>query len=260
MFEFIYKYFILPYENNLGYNLINSFTYGIFLILFLLGLNKLSKHFRIKVTEKLVLSTLPFIFFGSMFRVFEDALLLPKSFIFVTPTIYILYLCVLLFNIFICRFTKHFERNLLLLNSLYFLSSLLFFRINLIEGLFLIVLFYFLIISIMLLLRMRINFLQDNLNFIGIAAHFLDATATFVTLDFFSYLGYWEQHPIPRLIGTLGNSFVWFYVLKLFVVVVLYYIDKDVSDKNLRNILKWAVIFLGLGPGLRDSFRLIMGV
>ncbi|MBR9679419.1 MAG: DUF63 family protein, partial [Nanoarchaeota archaeon] len=131
-------------------------------------------------------------------------------------------------------------------------------KINNWEGLMIISTIFLAILLTMGILRSKTSFFRNNLNFLGVAGHMFDATATFVTLDLFSHLGYWEQHPIPRLIGTAGGTFLWFYLLKLIVIAVLYYIDKDVKDENMKKILKFAVIVLGFAPGLRDTLRLTM--
>jgi uncharacterized membrane protein len=93
----------------------------------------------------------------------------------------------------------------------------------------------------------------------AIAAHLLDASATFVSLTFY---GYYEQHVLPTfLINLAGGAWI-MYPLKMVVIIpVIYLIDKYAKeDKRLRNLLLIAVAVLGLAPGLRDMFRLFMGV
>jgi uncharacterized membrane protein len=51
------------------------------------------------------------------------------------------------------------------------------------------------------------------------------------------------------------------YPLKLAVLVpVIYIINKYSEEKNLRNYLLIIITILGLATGLRDAFRLFMGV
>jgi uncharacterized membrane protein len=90
--------------------------------------------------------------------------------------------------------------------------------------------------------------------------HMFDATTTFVALQFFPYF---EQHVVAgTAISFLGPAGI--FVLKLPVVAaVLYYLDKELSkpeDLEKRTFIKIAILVLGLGPGLRNFLRLVMGV
>ena len=90
-----------------------------------------------------------------------------------------------------------------------------------------------------------------------IAAHLLDASATFYSLAFYGYI---EQHVVPRLFfGMFGP--VSFFALKIIVLIpVLYIIDKYADQRDFRNFLKIAIFILGFAPGLRDLLRLIVAV
>jgi uncharacterized membrane protein len=257
--DFIYNYFILPYKANQGYNLVNSLAYGLLLVGVLYLINKILNRYNFKIKEKLVLSILPFILFGSTVRVLEDARILPQTFLLVTPGIYFIIMGITSAVLVAChKYTRKPEKNVFLIGNVLALGALLFFRMNNWEGFIVISTIFIAILLFLGILRKRTRFLKDNLNFLGVAAHMLDATATFVTLDLFKHLGYWEQHPVTRFVGTVGGSFLWFYILKLFVVLVLYWIDRDVKDKNMKTLLKFAVIVLGLAPGIRDTLRLAM--
>ncbi len=257
--NFLYTYFLLPYQANQGYNLINSLTYGAIFVILIYLATKLLEKMNIKVTKRTIFSLLPFILLGSALRVMEDANLLPQTFFLVTPSIYVIIIAITSVVFLLChKFTKNPDRNVAIAGLVLAAIPLSFLRLNNFDGLMFISTIFLGILIIMAFLRGKTKFFKNDLNFIGVASHMLDATATFVTMQLFSYLGYWEQHPVTRLVGTLGHTFAWFYILKLFVIVVLYYIDKDVKDERLKNMLKFGVIVLGLAPGLRDSLRLIM--
>jgi len=256
--DFIYKYFIHPYRANLGYNYVNTLTYGLLFILCLLGIYKLLKSLRYNVSEKSIYATIPFIFFGSTLRVLEDAGILPKTQLLVTPFLYVwVTIITLIVVIILKKYSKKFEKNFFIIGVVFWVFTLLFYRIRNITALIMLLGVYSAVILFLIFIRKSWRLLRDNINFLALSSHMLDATATFISVDFF---GYWEQHPLTRLVGTLGGSFVWFYLLKLYVLIVLYYIDRDVKDESFKNLLKLGVIILGLGPGLRDFFRLVMGV
>ncbi len=244
----------------MGYNYINTLTYGVVFVLILMGINKILQRFKIPFTYKTAISLVPFVFLGATIRVLEDAGALPKTFLLVTPSIYILMIALTALVFLISRKTKNPDRTVFVVGLGFWLLTLSSFKLRNPTAFAYIFGIYAGVIIFLYLVRKTTGFLRDSFDFSALGAHFLDATATFVTLDLFSNLGYFEQHPLTRLIGTLGGSYVWFYVAKLYVLVVLYFINKDVEDKNFRNLLKFAVLILGLGPGLRDTLRLSMGV
>ena len=106
----------------------------------------------------------------------------------------------------------------------------------------------------------KLSQLFTNENTFLINVHMFDATTTFVALTYFPYF---EQHVLPGFLISIFGPVV-MYALKLVVVsVVLYYFDKELSkpqDMEKRTFLKIIVLILGLGPGLRNFLRMIMGV
>lgn len=88
-------------------------------------------------------------------------------------------------------------------------------------------------------------------------AQMLDATGTFIAIQFY---GYGEQHVIPRLLMEYFGP-ASFYLLKIPVTILaLYYIDREVKDRNIKNSLIAFIMIFGLGPGSRTLLRLLFGV
>jgi uncharacterized membrane protein len=93
--------------------------------------------------------------------------------------------------------------------------------------------------------------------------HFLDASATFVAID---YYGYIEKHVLPTFLIELFNTAAVMLILKaILVILVIYFIDilyeKDFkSNPTMVGLIKIAVLVLGLAPGTRDVLRLAIGV
>ena len=85
----------------------------------------------------------------------------------------------------------------------------------------------------------------------------IDASATTIGIGIY---GYWEQHPIPRfLMETFGvYSFIPFKLL--IILLALYILNREIEDENIKNIIKLCIMALGLAPGLRNLFRVVMGV
>ena len=101
------------------------------------------------------------------------------------------------------------------------------------------------------------NLLTTENSFL-LLAHEFDATTTYVATTFYPYF---EQHVLPSFFISLFGT--WFmFVLKLVVVlIVLHVLDKELQNEpEKRTFLKFLVLMLGMAPGLRNFFRLIMGV
>ncbi len=100
-------------------------------------------------------------------------------------------------------------------------------------------------------------------NLILFFGHFLDASATFVAIDYF---GYAEKHVLPTFLIESFNTAAVMLPLKGFIVVlIIYFMDilykKDFQDNpTLTGLVKVAVLVLGLAPGIRDLLRLAIGV
>lgn len=102
-----------------------------------------------------------------------------------------------------------------------------------------------------------------GMNIAIVFAHFLDASATFIGVD---YYGYYEKHVLPDFLISVFNTAAIMFVLKAIVIgLVIYLIDiaylKELKDKPiLIGLVKVFIFILGFAPGTRDVIRLAMGV
>lgn len=107
------------------------------------------------------------------------------------------------------------------------------------------------------LLSRKWSLLKDKFNLSVLLAHLLDASTTFIAVD---YYGYGEQHVLPNALTQLADTAIVMYPLKIAVILpALYLTDTYVEDRTIRNMLKLAIFILGLAPGLRNFLSLIMG-
>jgi len=94
-----------------------------------------------------------------------------------------------------------------------------------------------------------------------LSAHFLDATATVVSLMLFGYV---EQHVVPRMLFPYMGPYAMFFLKAAVVIPVLWLLDRHKADDprsaEFIHFLKTVVLILGLAPGLRDTLRLMAGV
>jgi uncharacterized membrane protein len=102
----------------------------------------------------------------------------------------------------------------------------------------------------------------------GVAAmvfsgHMLDAAATYVAIDWYTY---GEKHVLANsLIKATGTALVMFPMKAVAIGATLYILlvgfkEELEKDPLLKGLLMAALLILGLSPGLRDMFRLVMGV
>ncbi|VVB51915.1 Uncharacterised protein [uncultured archaeon] len=269
--DFLYQRFVVP-----GYDWVDTPTYGIILGLALLYLViPVVKRTGVKFDKPFVYALAPFVIFGATTRELVDRKLgvyalsgeYPHNFYLVSPTIFltmfavtaaILYASVLIQRRFKIPYYKPMAAVGLLF-SLYNVVLILGSAEDYASIGFALVVFLLLSVLVFSVASVwKIQFVRREGNWLVIAAHLLDASATYVGVDLKGHL---EQHVLPNLlIHNFGTAAVMF-PLKLAVVLpALYVIDKEMADDETgRRVIKLAVFVLGAGPALRDLTLLLMG-
>jgi len=261
--DFINENFLNPLCHY--YTTVGTITYGLILILAVLGTYKLLKKLKIKIDKRFFIALLPFIVYGGWTRALRDYNLgiYGENKLFCSPPIYffvyVIALLSLLLSIFIERKIKKttYERIMLLIGSLFLLYDLSLTTINNFFGFSVILV----LITFWSLVFFGIHKLKPKLlsfeNAGIIISHLFDASSTFTALTFF---GFYEQHVLPNLfIINLGLGPLAMFPLKIIVVwVVLHYIDKSKEDVFLKRFLKIIILILGLALGIRDFLSVSM--
>ncbi len=283
--EFIQQYYIDPIKYGTGYNIVNTLTYAIILIIAIIGVYKLLKKMRIKIDRNFFYAVIPFIALGSILRVYEDFLEATgsasgplvivaadgtvRNLLLVTPLMYITIFLVTLFSLVISLLIQKFAK--IEYNKMWFV-------IGTVLSLFILLLIPFknfsgvaMIFGILLAIGIaifavkkyaqiknnKIEKLLSNENYLLVMSQMFDASATFVALSFFSYF---EQHVLPSFFIDIFGPIALFFLKLPIILLAVYYIDKEVADNEKRTFLKMAVLVLGMAPGLRDTLRLGAGV
>jgi uncharacterized membrane protein len=250
--DFFYTYFIRPIYSGEGYNIFNTIAYSFVLLAFLYIIYKISKRIGFKWDINALIASAPFIALTSFARVLTDAGIYERGFWTVTPGIEVLILIPsVLFILGVYHFFREkYVKICFVVGSLLALSQLLSLSYPNPLGMLLISLYTAVSVIPLKLLRKRIDLLKPDLNFIALAVHFFDAAATSVSIRFFSYA---EQHVLPSfMISILGPETM--FLLKAIFVGLALWIIRDVED---ADVIRIVIIFLGLGPALRDSLRLV---
>lgn len=250
--DFFYTYFIKPIYSGEGYNIFNTLAYSGLLVLVLFFIYRASKKLDFKWDLQSLVAISPFIALTAFARVLTDAGVYERSFWTVTPGIEIVILIPSILFVFLCHyfFREKYSSICFAVGSLLAISQLFFLSYSNPLGFVLIGVYSFFPIALILLLRTRIPLFNNDMSFIAMAVNFFDAATTSVSIRFFDYF---EQHVLPNfMIGLFGPEIM--FVLKAIFVGLALYIIRDVED---ADVIRIVIIFLGMGPALRNTLRLV---
>lgn len=319
-----------------GYNVVNTLTYGIVLVIAMKGIHEIINYYEVKVDKGFVLSLIPWIILGGSFRTLEDIGLFSAHLrpFFISPVIYFVLGISAILTLILGRHLLLREKEDILLRGavmsppliaflilqLKFFTIMFFVLFGIVTCFFLagiikermdekylfvtyggslavVSLIYnvyfmltesgahpwesqiipltaaglvvgFLFITKILddLVDAEISYFlifTQPLNFLILFSHIFDASATFRGME---YYGYVEKHVLPTaMIELTGTPAVMFVLKFLLVILIVYTLDvlyKDELDEipQIKNLVKFVVIVLGLAPAVRNTLRLAMGV
>ncbi len=247
-----------------GYTTFNTVIFGLILGLIILAIIMIFKKLG-KDPLDLMYPLIPIIIFGSTSRALVDNQMYPRIYLLATPGIYIsiglMTICLLVISVII---EKHWNltyyKIILVCGTLISIPNIVLIILHGIN--YWIMLFeislWIAISGIFLLLKDKFNLLNHRGNLAVLSAHILDATSTFVAMDFF---GYYEQHVLPTFMINLTGTAIVMYPLKIVIIlIILYVIDLEIDDCTTNHMLKLAVFILGLAPGIRNFTTLILSM
>jgi len=271
--EIIYEFFCRPIldPSVRGYNLVNTATYAAILILVsVFVIYPFLKRSNVKMNFRFMLSLLPYVIFGSAFRVLNDIGIFEKtcnpftySFYTFTPGIWFLTAALALGGIALAgklardenSFYRYFGATGILAAAPVVIYEFTIFGEW--AG-FLAVLAAAAAITFatkaIVELKYR-GFFTDRLNMLVVAGQVLDGSATYVATEVFTC---GEQHPLSALI--LGIHPALFILIKVAIaLLIIHALDQDIKDENMRNFIKVGAIILGFATGTRDALTLAVG-
>lgn len=266
--DFAHRYYIDPIIHDTSYNPVDTITWAIILGLAILGLIRLLGRLKVSINDDLVLYTLPYILVGSSLRVIEDADLVaaPWRYLLITPLIFFLVFfgtaACLLFTRWI--WGERFHAKYAAIGIIWTAGNLAFLSSVGLKNGWVIAAVFLLgssLAGVFFFLRSRISaleFLSDRFNMMIIYSHMLDASSTYIGVDWF---GYYEKHVVPTyLINLTGTAAVMFPLKLAILLPVLWMIDRSLQEPSLKNLTKLTLITLGLAPAVRNTLRLALGV
>ena len=245
-----------------GYTIFNTLVYGAILVIFIFLIIKMFEYFDLNPID-LIFPLIPFILLGSGIRALVDNGIYQYSWFLITPGIYFIIGGLAILAIFIGLFIQK-RVNFDYRYTIFIIGSILaIFNFLKIPSINFIAIFQILIIWIGLTLLFVViskfwSLYKDKINLTILSAHILDASTTFIAVDFY---GYWEQHVIPNTIYILSGTAITMFPLKIIVIsLVLYLIHKYMDDNIVSNTLKLAIFILGLAPGIRNLLTVAIGI
>jgi uncharacterized membrane protein len=263
MIEFLQRYFIDPIYQHSGYNVVNTLVYGVLLGVGIILTQSFVAKLKIDIDRRFFLGFLPFLILASFLRSLVDAKLLPTSFLLVTPgiflTIFFIAFIALVLGLFLeSRSGIDYYRAMLsigLITLVYPISA--FFPNVYTFKPFLYISIIFILAAFLIIAPIYFKFdaLKNRWILGMILAHMLDASATFVGIEYF---GYWEEHVFENwLIERVGTALILFPLKIMTLGIIIAVIHSFISEKA-RNFWYFAFLVLGFSPGLRDTLTIML--
>lgn len=278
------------------FTLVSYIVYGVVIAVAIYGIYKLLKKWDITVDFSFLLGLMPFILYGSIARVLEDAQLFtaPIVFCFVTPLIYIQTLVITVLSLTLAVYLKRaktlkklsVQQITGIIGMIFFLPSLYYVLLWLSgntwkesNDMFPIVFPMISIICVSITTGVYImarsvqsywkdaRILSAPLNLSMIFGHLFDGISTYFSIYdplHFGFPPYVEKHPASDLLMQVWPPL--FPIVKFFLAIGIIYVIDVIYKDELRqqplfvNLLKMGIFILGFAPGFRNLLRVTMGV
>jgi uncharacterized membrane protein len=262
---FFEEYFIDPIISGSGYNIYNTLVYALILIAAVFVIFRVMKKMKISIDDKFVLGVTPFVIMGGLLRALEDGGAV-SGFWFKTPLIYVVIFALAFATLLISRLLnrKEYHKVWFVAGMIIVIASLTQVIINSMLALgAIIVLSLFWALLLIFIKKVSEKHSKKLAKFFSwentalLSVHMFDATTTFVAIAYFPYF---EQHVLPSFLINIFGPAVMFVLKFVVVAAVLFALDTDIKELEKRKFVKLVIMILGLAPGLRNFFRLIMGV
>ncbi|MBP2132776.1 putative membrane protein [Methanomicrobium sp. W14] len=278
--DFIYKYYVGPIINGGAYTVVDTLTYAAILIIAVYLVYRWLLKANISIDHEFVLSLIPYVVLGGLLRVVEDTGIIPYPWyvLLITPLIYFVIFFYAISALVISRILER-KKIIERYSRGFSIAGIFACVVSLIPLLYVgitetqINLFVMMSIlgmaSVTSLLVwgfirhiLKWEYVSDILYKLLIFGHMLDASATSFGIDLHE-LHYVEQHVVgSALINSTGTAFSMF-ALKLIVIIPGIYIlemYRKEGSQPLWHLILFAMIMVGMAPGIRDMVRMILYV
>lgn len=285
--DFFYKYYIDPIKSGQAYNVVDTLTYAIILVIgvYLLYRWLSSSAYLAKAgftfDEKFVLATIPYVILGGLVRVIEDTGMITGDwkFLLITPLIYFVLFFFTLGMMFLSRYLTLKGITGSFISFYAFAGTLAMVVASLIllawsqthngVDLFILAIIPLMAVTATFLVWavMRYvlswKYVSDPVYLALLFGQLLDASATSYGIDFHPHVQYVEQHVVgSALINLTGTAFVMFplKLIVLFPAVYVMQLYRKEANPVFWHLVLLAMIVVGFAPGVRDMVRMVLYV
>jgi len=285
--DFIYKYYIDPIRMGQPYNVVDTLTYAIILVLGVYLLYRWMSQstwlsdIGFKIDASFILATLPYVILGGVLRVVQDTGMITGDFQFllVTPLIYFVLFFFTIAMLFLSRYLTLQGLTKSFLTFYVFAGIVAVFVISLVLlawgmnhthiDLFVLAIIPLMALTATLLVWafMRYvlswKYVTDPLYITLLFGQLLDASATSYGIDMHPSVQYVEQHVVGSgLINLTGTAFVMFplKLVVLFPAIYIMQLYRKEANPAFWHLVLLAMIVVGFAPGIRDMVRMVLYV
>jgi uncharacterized membrane protein len=285
--DFFYKYYIDPIKTGQAYNVVDTLTYAIILVLgvYLLYRWMSSSTYMADIgfrfDQTFILATIPYVILGGVLRVIEDTGMITSDwkYLLITPLIYFTLFAFTLCMMYLARYLTLQGITGSFITFYAFAGTLALIVASLIllawstthNG---VDLFILAIIPLMAITATLIvwavmryvlawTYVNDPLYLTLLFGQLLDASATSYGIDFHPHVQYVEQHVVGSfLIDLTGTAFVMFplKLIVLFPAVYVMQLYRREANPAFWHLVLLAMIVVGFAPGVRDMVRMVLYV
>jgi uncharacterized membrane protein len=278
--DFIYKYYIDPIRLGQPYNIVDTGTYAIILVISVYLVYRWLQRWGVTLDGHFVIATIPFVILGGLLRVVEDTGMIASDlrFLLITPLIFFLVFFIAAGSLVLSRLL---ERHRLVPRFFSFYGGigtgasvlvalvLVWFGLTrttvdlrVLAGILLIAAATSLAVMALLQGVFRWEYARDPLFRLLVVGQMLDASATGYGIDF-GPIPYREVHVVgSALIRWTGTAFSLFPLKLLVVIPAIYVLElyRREGNREFANLVLLAMIVVGLAPGVRDMVRMVLHV
>jgi uncharacterized membrane protein len=285
--DFFYKYYIDPIRTGQAYNVVDTLTYaiilviGVYLLYRWMSSSTYMADIGFKFDQRFILATIPYIILGGVLRVIEDTGMITSDwkFLLVTPLIYFVLFAFTIGMMYLSRFltlkglTGSFIQFYAFAGTLALVvASLILLAWSMTHNgvdLFILAIIPLMAVTATIIVWavMRYvlawTYVNDPLYLTLLFGQLLDASATSYGIDFHPHVQYVEQHVVgSALINATGTAFVMFplKLLVLFPAVYIMQAYRKEANPAFWHLVLLAMIVVGFAPGVRDMVRMVLYV
>ncbi|MGA2122330.1 MAG: DUF63 family protein [Methanoregula sp.] len=285
--DFIYKYYIDPIRLGQPYNVVDTLTYaiilvvGVYLLYRWLSQSTWLSDIGFSIDTTFILATLPYVLLGGVLRVVEDTGMITGDlkYLLITPLIYFVLFFYTIGILFLSRYltVQGLTKNFL---TFYFWAGVMSVFVS---ALVLVAwstthhgvdLYVLTVISLMAVTATAIvwafmryvcrwEYIRDPLYITLLFGQLLDASATSFGIDLHPAIQYTEEHVVGSgLINLTHTAFVMFplKLVVLFPAIYVMQLYRKEANPAFWHLVLLAMIVVGFAPGVRDMVRMVLYV